>query len=104
MKTDRVLTIDECLNEWGMVPTRVEPAGCDARHIPIAEEKDLDSRATHAAAIAIAGVIRVQIVRAQNPTAVEAPSFVSQAAKNQMEYLATMTMYVWIIARCLRQA
>ena len=42
MKTDRVLTMDECLNEWGMVPTRVEPAGCDARHIPIAEEKDLE--------------------------------------------------------------
>ena len=31
--------MDECLNEWGMVPTRVEPAACDARHIPIAEEK-----------------------------------------------------------------
>lgn len=42
MKTDRVLTMDECLNEWGMVPTRVEPAGCDVRHIPIAEEKDVD--------------------------------------------------------------
>ena len=42
MKTDRVLTMDECLNEWGMVPTRVEPVGCDARHIPIAEEKDVD--------------------------------------------------------------
>jgi hypothetical protein len=35
MKTDRVLTMDECLNEWGLVPTRVEPAGCDARHVPI---------------------------------------------------------------------
>ena len=42
MKTDRVLTMDEYLNEWGMVPTRVEPAACDARHIPIAEEKDVD--------------------------------------------------------------
>ena len=42
MKTDRVLTMDECLNEWGMVSTRVESAGCDARHIPIAEEKDVD--------------------------------------------------------------
>ena len=42
MKIDRVLTMDECLNEWGMVPTRVEPAGCVARHIPIAEEKDVD--------------------------------------------------------------
>ena len=41
MKTDRVLTMDECLNEWGMIPTRVEPPGCDARHIPIAE-KDMD--------------------------------------------------------------
>ena len=42
MKTDPVLTIDECLNEWGMVPTRVEPAACHARHIPIAKEKDVD--------------------------------------------------------------
>jgi hypothetical protein len=42
MKTDRVLTMDECLNGWGMVPTRVEPAGCDARHISIAEEKHVD--------------------------------------------------------------
>ena len=42
MKTDRVLTMDEYLNEWGMVPTRVEPAACDARHIPIAEGKDVD--------------------------------------------------------------
>ena len=42
MKTDRVLTMDECLNEWDMVPTPMEPAGCDARHIPIAEEKDVD--------------------------------------------------------------
>jgi hypothetical protein len=42
MKTDRVLTMDECLNELGLVPTRVEPPGCDARHIPIAEEKDVD--------------------------------------------------------------
>jgi hypothetical protein len=42
MKTDRVLTMDEYLNERGMVPTRVEPAGCDTRHIPIAEDKDVD--------------------------------------------------------------
>ena len=41
MKTDRVLTMDECLNEWGIVPTRVEPAACDARHVPIAEEMDV---------------------------------------------------------------
>ena len=42
MKTDRVLTVDEYLNERGMVPTRVEPAGCDTRQIPIAEDKDVD--------------------------------------------------------------
>jgi hypothetical protein len=44
MKTDRVLTMDECLNEWGAVPMRVDPPACDARHIPIAEEKGMDSR------------------------------------------------------------
>jgi hypothetical protein len=44
MKTDRVLTMDECLYEWGTVPTRVDPPACDARHIPIAEEKDVDLR------------------------------------------------------------
>ena len=60
MKTDRVLTMDEYLNEWGMVPTRVESAGCDARHIPIADEKDVDlKRGTHAAVIAIAGGIPI---------------------------------------------
>jgi hypothetical protein len=42
MKTDRVLTMDEYLHEWGAVPMRVEPPACDARHIPIAEEKDVD--------------------------------------------------------------
>jgi hypothetical protein len=42
MKTDRVLTMDECLNEWGAVPTRVDPPTCDARHIPITEEKEVD--------------------------------------------------------------
>lgn len=35
MKTDRVLSIDECLNEWGAFPTRVEPPACGARHVPI---------------------------------------------------------------------
>jgi hypothetical protein len=44
MKTDRVLTVDECLNEWGAVPMHVDPPTCDARHIPIAEEKDADLR------------------------------------------------------------
>ena len=44
METDRVLTINECLNEWGAVPMRVDPPECDARHIPIAEKKGVDSR------------------------------------------------------------
>jgi hypothetical protein len=35
MKTDRVLSVAECLNEWGAVPTRVEPPACGARHVPI---------------------------------------------------------------------
>ena len=38
MKADRVLTIEECLNEWTAAPTHVNPPACDARHIPIAEE------------------------------------------------------------------
>jgi hypothetical protein len=44
MKTDRVLTMDECFNEWGAVPMHVDPPTCDARHIPIAEETDADLR------------------------------------------------------------
>lgn len=42
MKRDRVLTMDECLNEWSAVPRRVDPPACDARHIPIAEGNDVD--------------------------------------------------------------
>lgn len=42
MKTDRVLTMEECLDKWCVVPMRVDPP-CDARHIPIAEEKNADS-------------------------------------------------------------
>jgi hypothetical protein len=41
MKTDRVLTTDECLNEWGAVLTPVDPPACDARHVPITEGKDV---------------------------------------------------------------
>ena len=44
MKTDRVLTVDECFSEWGAVPMHVDRPTCDARHIPIAEEKDADLR------------------------------------------------------------
>ena len=44
MKTDRVLTMDQCFNEWGAVPMHVDPPVCDARHIPIAEETDADLR------------------------------------------------------------
>jgi len=44
MKTDRVLTMDECLNEWGAAPMQVGPPACDARHIPITKEKDVDLR------------------------------------------------------------
>jgi hypothetical protein len=42
MKTDRVLTMQECLNEWGVVSMHVDPPRRDARHIPIAEEKDVN--------------------------------------------------------------
>jgi hypothetical protein len=44
MKTDRVLTMDECLNQWGAAPMQAEPPACDARHIPITKEKDVDVR------------------------------------------------------------
>jgi hypothetical protein len=44
MKTDRVLTVDECLNEWGAVPMHVDPPTCDARHVPITEDNDVDLR------------------------------------------------------------
>ena len=44
MKTDRVLTMDECFNEWGAVSMHVDPPTCDALHIPIAEETDADLR------------------------------------------------------------
>jgi hypothetical protein len=36
MKRDRVLTMDECLNEWGTIRMHVDPPGHDARHVPIA--------------------------------------------------------------------
>jgi hypothetical protein len=38
MRTDRVLTVEECLKEWGAVPMRVDPPACGARHVPIAAE------------------------------------------------------------------
>ena len=43
MKMDRVLTMEEFLDKWCVVPMRVDPPACDARHIPIAEEKDVYS-------------------------------------------------------------
>jgi hypothetical protein len=39
MKTDRALTIEECLNEWGAVVMRVDPPACGARHVPITAER-----------------------------------------------------------------
>ena len=44
MKIDRVLTMDECLNEWGAAPMQVDPPACDARHIPITKEENVDVR------------------------------------------------------------
>jgi hypothetical protein len=43
MKIDRALTMEECLDKWCVVPMRVDPLACDARHIPIAEEKGVYS-------------------------------------------------------------
>jgi hypothetical protein len=43
MKIDRALTMEECLDKWCVVPMRVDPPACDARHIPIAEEKNVYS-------------------------------------------------------------
>jgi hypothetical protein len=43
MKTDRVLTMDEYLNEICVVAKHVTPPAGDARHIPITAEDDVHS-------------------------------------------------------------
>jgi hypothetical protein len=43
MKTDRVLMIEEYLDQWGAVPMHLEPPACDARHVPIETVKEVDS-------------------------------------------------------------
>jgi hypothetical protein len=44
MKTDLVLTMDECLAMCCNVPNRVNPPGKDARHIPITAGGDLETK------------------------------------------------------------
>jgi hypothetical protein len=43
MKTDLVLAIDEYLDECCVVPQPPSPPGCDARHISITAEDQVDS-------------------------------------------------------------
>ena len=45
MKTDRVLTMDEYLNNICVAPKHVRPPASDARRIPITAEEDMNSGA-----------------------------------------------------------
>ncbi len=42
MKTDRVLTMSECLANWYGGVSCVKPPADDARHVPITAEGDID--------------------------------------------------------------
>lgn len=44
MKTDRVLTTEQWINEWLAASPHVDPPACDARHVPITSEGNLDPR------------------------------------------------------------
>jgi hypothetical protein len=44
MKTDRVLAMQECLDEWCVVSTHVNPPATNAHHVPIAIQVDADRR------------------------------------------------------------
>jgi hypothetical protein len=44
MKTDRVLTMEECLNQWCVVPMHANPPAKDARHVPVIAQEDIDLR------------------------------------------------------------
>jgi hypothetical protein len=41
MKTDRILTMFEYLDQWGLIPMRVTPPAGNARHVPIATETNV---------------------------------------------------------------
>jgi hypothetical protein len=47
MKTDRVLTMSECLANWYIGAIGVKPPADDARHIPITAEDDLNGKQGH---------------------------------------------------------
>lgn len=42
MKTDLVLTIDEYLDECGVVPHKANPPAPEARHVPITANEDVE--------------------------------------------------------------
>lgn len=42
MKTDRVLTMTEYLDQCCVVPRHVDPPACHARHISISAEEEVD--------------------------------------------------------------
>jgi hypothetical protein len=44
MKTDRVLTMSECLASWYGGVSCVKPPADDARHIPVTSEENIDRR------------------------------------------------------------
>jgi hypothetical protein len=43
MKTDLVLTMDEYLDQYCVIPKRLSPPARDARHISITTEEQVDS-------------------------------------------------------------
>ena len=47
MKTDRVLTMSECLANWYIGAIGVKRPADDARHIPITAEDDLNGKKAH---------------------------------------------------------
>ena len=42
MKTDRALTVQECLDEWFAVPTHVNAPGTNAHQIPVTAQEDVE--------------------------------------------------------------
>lgn len=66
MKTDLVLTMDEYLDECGVVPHKATPPAPDARHVPITANEDVDLDQEETATGATAGAISFQFVAIPN--------------------------------------
>ncbi len=97
MKTDRVLTMSECLANWYGGVSCVKPPADDARHVPITAEGDIDLES------------EAHPCKEPNARCVPRFFFSKQVRQNKMEYViafgvvAVMALYVLIIARCLRE-